>query len=1270
MLSITLYKGLLTAVLLIFLIQLLINFRKVILTNFRLFIFHLTSKLNHITVKIIALLQRAERKLSKHLPREGDELFEELTPQDNVDTDKVYDKQLKWALENPNIRNIAITGPYGSGKSSILKTFQKFHHEYKFLNLSLASFAANEKPVPIPKAELNGETPVNTPVKNEVDGQLVEFSLLQQIILHIRHSKLPGSRFHRIRHQQRWYTALMTFCIALFAAAFLKVVFPEDFTKLRQQFSASTETELIIKVLPYFFLLGFLASTYLLLRIMSRISVSKIKITDTEVELTKKDLSVLNKHMEEILYFFEVTSYEVVVIEDLDRFGNPSIFTKLREINQLICNSEQVKHKVVFVYVLGDSMFRGEERTKFFDFIIPVIPVVNSSNSYQLLSDRIKKAGLSESLPDDFISDISLYITDMRLLKNIMNEFNLYYAKLKKEKERSLNDKYLFSMLVYKNKYPDDFAKLHQGEGMVAEVFRNKEALIRKNAEELTRTLDELEKKISASEDLVPQKIEELNLIYASKWLSLMKRQPAIGFLAGGNRYFLHDLAKTEIFDQLIRSMPEYYLYELQQNNIHSRQTEYSFKEAQDLIDPDHSYKLKHDLVLLKANNELDNLRQQIAHIKQKLLKQQYAPLSLLLNDTSGEILLKDLHEQRLLVYMLRNGYINEDYAYYISYFYEGSLLAFEHEFILSVKDRTPKPFTYALTNIPAILKKLQLKDFETPAILNLQLMDYLLIQPVTWKEGLDILFQTVLVENTNTMEAFTEQYLKNGKAVPLYVRTLARYRTDWWDVVHRSSAMTTEEKEQVYSMLIKHADVQDLVAMNQRLMNSYLSVFRNFQLHEEKLKKLFRNLGVQVVTVDGDTVIPDTLMQFIYENNMYAINPEMIRRIIAWKAGDQEILNWLDQMHYTVVQESGLENLISYVSGNISTYIEDVYLMLPDNTKDTESMVLDLLTHSAVEPEITRQVILKVDTKFTALKSFTNNYWNFLIENNKLTPNWKNILDYFEQFRVTQELVEFISRPENAAFLATEAAGTEPVVEELAQELILSNDLSNETLTVISPQFLKPLEGLPIDELPIDRLGALVSLDFIDFTEENLSKLQKRSRDLALEILLNNTDDLLQNPENYNLEPVDYLGLLTSKYWSDEQKTALILHISPDKFEYAPLATTVAGSIKDRITTLQFSTLLVVLQHSTDKAANLSIATRTVESLTEGVDKVGVVDQILSVLGDEFAEIQNRGKNPSLINNPNNKAFITTLAKLGYISSFKEEDELIRVYTKKPEKE
>src|ERR1035437_10288772 len=143
---------------------------------------------------------------------------------------------------------------------------------------------------------------------------------------------------------------------------------------------------------------------------MTGLKITKLNIKNAEIQINDKiNKSILNHHLDEILYFFEVTPYNVVIIEDLDRFQQTEIFTKLREINLLINNSKKIKEKnVVFIYAVRDDMFKDKDRTKFFDFIIPVIPIINSSSSNEILLRKIENN--EYKISTDLIEDISLFI--------------------------------------------------------------------------------------------------------------------------------------------------------------------------------------------------------------------------------------------------------------------------------------------------------------------------------------------------------------------------------------------------------------------------------------------------------------------------------------------------------------------------------------------------------------------------------------------------------------------------------------------------------------------------------------------------------------------------------------------------------------------------------------------------------------------------------------------------------------------------------------------
>lgn len=204
----------------------------------------------------------------------------------------------------------------------------------------------------------------------------------------------------------------------------------------------------------------------------------------------------------------------MVIIEDLDRFNNTEIFIRLRELNSII--NKSCSHPVIFIYAIRDDMFEDNERSKFFDYIIPIIPIVNPTTAYDIIKKNY--SDISDCLNDRFLLNTCLYFSDMRLLKNILNEYQVYFDQLK---IIDIDKNKLFAMVVYKNYYPIEFAKLNSNDGEVYDIFNKEKLKIVKNliASKEERLISlRLSKDKILSEQL--NSIEELNSVYAYKILS------------------------------------------------------------------------------------------------------------------------------------------------------------------------------------------------------------------------------------------------------------------------------------------------------------------------------------------------------------------------------------------------------------------------------------------------------------------------------------------------------------------------------------------------------------------------------------------------------------------------------------------------------------------------------------------------------------------------------------------------------------------------------
>ena len=100
--------------------------------------------------------------------------FEKLTPIDNVDMN-VYENAIDFIFENNDIKNVAITGAYSSGKSSVLASYKKKHQELQFMHISLAHF--------------------DTLDQEETKEPVLEGKILNQLIHQIPSDKIPQTNF-------------------------------------------------------------------------------------------------------------------------------------------------------------------------------------------------------------------------------------------------------------------------------------------------------------------------------------------------------------------------------------------------------------------------------------------------------------------------------------------------------------------------------------------------------------------------------------------------------------------------------------------------------------------------------------------------------------------------------------------------------------------------------------------------------------------------------------------------------------------------------------------------------------------------------------------------------------------------------------------------------------------------------------------------------------------------------------------------------------------
>lgn len=243
--------------------------------------------------------------------------------------DKAYQSVLdiEERLQKKDATNIALTGPYGSGKSSVLMSLKEDFPDHKYLGISLATLQpiADELLKDKSKAKKSKEDGGDEITKQNLD-RLIEYSILQQLIYREKQDTLPNSRLKRIFHLSdnkvrviAWGTiGAILALIILFEPTILRVDWLYSLLEIEWlNIGADILSILYLVVYTYYALAKIVPA-------LSNSRLNKLNLKSGEIEIVN-NTSIFNKHLDEILYFFEMTEYNVVILEDLDRFGSKDI---------------------------------------------------------------------------------------------------------------------------------------------------------------------------------------------------------------------------------------------------------------------------------------------------------------------------------------------------------------------------------------------------------------------------------------------------------------------------------------------------------------------------------------------------------------------------------------------------------------------------------------------------------------------------------------------------------------------------------------------------------------------------------------------------------------------------------------------------------------------------------------------------------------------------------------------------------------------------------
>lgn len=1221
----------------------------------------------------------AEKKLTKVIPLETSEqetLFEPLSPIVSSESESPYYDALEWALGNPDVKNIAITGPYGSGKSSILRTFEKKYTKYDYLNISLATFSEDETSQKAKSTKNTLSALHQKEAKNEAN-RLIELSILQQMFYKVSDSDIPDSRFKRIKIVGIKELTLLIGLSMTWICSLSFVLWPKFFARTSWWESLDNQQR---DLFLYISVGLFLSVTTILLRSLilkfNKYQFNKLNLSSGEIEINpKSETSILNKYLDEILYFFEKMPYDVVLIEDLDRFNDPEIFTKLRELNLLINNAKSIKAKknVRFVYAIKDDMFLDNTRTKFFDFIIPVLPIITSANSLDIILNTEKRKKIIADMPENFVADIMLYVSDMRVLKNIFNEYFIYRDSLKKVRPKPEK---LFAIITYKNIYPKDFAELHENKGILHRAFEEKGKTIEKMIDEIKLKISNLEQRRSELSTRSELKIEEINKVYL---FNLRLMLPYANALQLNNiRYEWDELVDQNEFKTLIGRKKFAYFYSDPSESEEELETkEISFEQVEQKTDPDLSYNDRIELSEKAGGKLIKDIDEKLLDYKQKLLKVEHQSLKTILDMEmeieSSKIIDEELGSKKLLVYLIKHGYIDEMYPTLISYFHEGSLMQKDMEFLMSVKDQEPLQPDFKIVMAENLCKRISINEFGRIEVLNHQLTNFILEHSDTNKEKLDRFLSQFIKPNERAINFFYS-YQSAGSQVGKFIYLIGKQWKHMVEDIFWNDTLPIETKHEQLFLMLSHVDLEDLIRHNENgklaifisQISRFIALFKKEQY--DRLKSIIKNLEVKFEFLAHPTNQQNDLVDFIYENHYYQLNKEII---IFWfnyhGINDNQTIKQLETSNYTTIQNSSLDFLKACIDANLEAYMANVFFDLDANTKESEESIIFFLTHDKITDIQKVKIINDEDFVLFDLNKVDKKFWQLLMELKKVLSLWDNVVAYFNETKTFDiHFTSFLNSKRvykplsNYSISSIEA--DQDAISLTAIEIIKYDQLSNEAFEHLINKSYTHYYVNPLVTIAEDRMSLLIDRKKIAWSANNYNKLKEVYTNLHIKLGFLHQKEFLKDLEKIKLDGIDVDVYLHWKKFNHSQRLLLINHISGEMIDEKPdLADFLLEILgKSTFRALDYPFLLSTFTYGTRNKDKAALFLMHLYALSEKE-----INQLLPLMGKPHKEIGTKPKSMIIDNNEQNLQLVVKLKEKRVIKKYKEEKDKIQISNK-----
>ena len=920
-----------------------------------------------------------------------------------------YVKALTEAISEDKVTNVALSGNYGVGKSSILQSFSnQEEHKNIVIEISLSTIS--------PATTEDTSQGQASTLTNRIQKEIVK-----QLLYRVPPHETPGSRFRRIE-QFSWRREATNSALVSLVVMFLFLL-----TGWTKKISTALLTSTFLSGWENLYVFSIAFTLILAARYQSygRLHIKQFATGAATITLDGNSTSYFDQYLDEIVYFFQVSKRTIVVFEDIDRFDDSNIFETLRSLNRLLNNSPQIGRKVRFIYAIKDSIFDYStndtktenkatdntltedpaqveliraNRTKFFDLVIPVVPFISHRSARDLLKETLDD--IEHTLTPELINIAGRYVPDMRLLKNVRNEFIVFRDRILSGDGAKLNlvENELLGMMLYKSTHLADFELIRLGKSNLDKLYEFSRVIVTDNVRRIDSEISSLQQS-SGHLKSIDSRSKEFG-IKLFTYIQRTARHASIEWrkewlLFRGNQITQGELQQSKFWTDFLFSTDG---PQLTYGSQYQRVLDFSPNDVSSALSINHESNYWEMLSLEQQEGRIEELQADLkflrsadmgALIERPEFKSQAESLNL--HDKAVGLLTNGLAYQ-----LVRANAINRNFTLYTATFHGKFVTPAARSFIIHNVEQDKMDMHYQMNeaDVHSLIKECGVEFLGESAFYNITILDcllrtrpsdtYKMVAKLRSFGDEQLLFLQAYFSGGQYGEALVAQLTYNSPQIFKYLISTSELAVD----------VTTRQKlvSAALANAWRYKGIFTISAVEADFMRSNyasLATLTVDKLEGKQIQSVVKIFQAHDIRVPNLAALSESLKQEFTKHHLYDLNIDNFRVAVG---GDDNLS--LDTIHNINI------NVYNNVIANLPVYLDLLEGVAP--TVADHSYFTLILEHVYQEvPDHIETVVSRAhkDCRIIDLNEINHDIWSCLARQMRFPPSFGNILAYTTLF-------------------------------------------------------------------------------------------------------------------------------------------------------------------------------------------------------------------------------------------------------------------------------